>query len=196
MIRSGLVALILMGLLVACGAEQETPSADIDRPSRPTSDEKSAAPTAPPDDARPPERAAEAARPATPEAEPRPASPEAEPRPETQPSSKPVTSATRAPGLPSDYPDDAPVYPGATPIANQRGDDGRLNVVFRSDDDGKAINDYMSQSLRSMGWQIKSEMAMGGQFAIDGLKGERRIAVLTANDTDAGHAKITVLVSR
>lgn len=187
MIRSGLVALILMGLLVACGVEQETPSADIDRPSRPTSAEKSAAPTAPPDDARPPERAAEAARPAT---------PEAEPRPETRPSSKPVTSATRAPGLPSDYPDDAPVYPGATPIANQRGDDGRLNVVFRSDDDGKAINDYMSQSLRSMGWQIKSEMAMGGQFAIDGLKGERRIAVLTANDTDAGHAKITVLVSR
>jgi hypothetical protein len=186
-IRSGLIASVLMGLLVACGAEQETPAAGIDPPTRVMNPAESEAPIAPGDDARAHERPAEAARPATPEAKPQPAK---------RPSSDPITKATRAPGLPGDYPDDAPVYPGATAIANQSGADGRLNVVFRSDDDGKAINDFMSQSLRSMGWQIKSEMAMSGQFAIDGLKGDRRIAVLTANDTDAGHAKITVLVSR
>lgn len=95
---------------------------------------------------------------------------------------------------PSNYPSDAPVYPGAT--TNQTMDDqGIMNVTFSTSDTPGEVAGFMQSELESMGWEsVRTEAVPGSPGSITvGFKGNRKISVLAAG-LDEGQADAVTMI--
>jgi hypothetical protein len=84
--------------------------------------------------------------------------------------------------LPADFPRDIPVYPGATPqMAIARPREGMV-LNLRSQDSRQEVYEFYASELASEGWEIGTEMDLGGQRMLTAVKGERRALLTIAGD--------------
>jgi len=79
--------------------------------------------------------------------------------------------------LPDYYPDDAPIYRGAT-VNSSGWQSGRVNVVFSTADAPSDVSGDVQSSLRSKGWGEIVEAEMVNGVVVQAEKGSRSISAL------------------
>jgi hypothetical protein len=95
--------------------------------------------------------------------------------------------------LPDYYPDDAPVYPGAT--ANRvNWVRGRVNAVFTTDDDPSDASGTLQSALDSSGWEeiVVAEMVNG--VVLQAGKDERSISALVSRMQEGTRDEVTMIM--
>ena len=95
--------------------------------------------------------------------------------------------------LPSDFPDDVPVYPDATLVASMATPEGMM-VSSQSTADLDDVLAFYKKELASEGWTIEAEMNMGPQRMISFSKGDRSVMVTASNDE--GQTQISLTASK
>lgn len=164
-----LPALLATSLLLACGGDEQEPPA-------PAASE--------------PARSTEPARPAEPAPAPR-ASREAPPVPPG--ATRPAEALRKKVELPDDYPSDAPVYPGTEPSQVSRGAEGRLVVMFGTEDAPDRVMDYMLSELPSAGWEVIAQQELPTGQLVQGVKGDRLISVVLSRLDEGRDTAITMI---
>ncbi|MBW2230536.1 MAG: hypothetical protein JRG92_10905 [Deltaproteobacteria bacterium] len=169
-LRLLLVGLVSVGLLAACGGQEEAPEA-------PATAE--------------PERSASAPTGAEPPA-PAPRADRAE-RPSSKPPEGAAAQLSRTIELPDYYPSDAPVYPGTEPSSAKRNAAGRIAVVFGTSDSPEQVLEYMVGYLPGAGWEITGQQDLPGGPLLQASQGERLLSVLLSRLDEGKPSEITVI---
>ena len=93
-------------------------------------------------------------------------------------------------GLPTDYPKDVPVYPGAKVTSSLAGSDKNKEGSMVTFESSAALTDlaaYYRNQLEANGWMIRSSMAVGQTLVIQSAKEHRTLAI---NIQDNGSIRI------
>ncbi len=94
--------------------------------------------------------------------------------------------------LPEGFPDDVPIYPGATVVGSmQAAESGRM-VTLRTADAPDRVQDFYRERLAGGGWEIASEMNFGGQRMLTAEKDDRVAAVQVGTAEDGTRVVLTV----
>jgi hypothetical protein len=84
--------------------------------------------------------------------------------------------------LPDDFPKDAPVYPGATPISSIKSDDGMV-VTLQTADAFDAVVDYYAKELEKKDWKTNSTLKLPTGTTYVNTKEKRNLSVsITGGD--------------
>ena len=95
--------------------------------------------------------------------------------------------------LPSEFPDDVPVFPGSTPMASMSSPDEGMIVTFKSNKEQQAIFDFYQSGLAEAGWDILEDTTMGSRLAFDAVKDSRKVSVVVAGTK--GDSRVSVIVT-
>ena len=95
--------------------------------------------------------------------------------------------------LPSEFPEDVPVFPGSTPMASMSSPDEGVIVTFKSNQEQQAIFDFYQSELVNAGWEILEDPAFGNRLAFDALKDSRKVSVVVAGTK--GDSRVSVIVT-
>ncbi len=96
--------------------------------------------------------------------------------------------------LPSYYPPDAPVYPGAK-VNTAKTSMGRISLIFSSQDSREDVADWMNVFFASEGWgdfSVSDVPSVG--MNLQGSKGRRKLGVLLISSVDGDGEEVTLLV--
>jgi len=94
--------------------------------------------------------------------------------------------------VPDDFPDDVPLYPEAKVVGSMQVEEsGRLLTLTTGDAPEKVMSFYRGK-LESDGWQVESEMNMGGQRMLAAVKDERTVAVQAMEEESGSRVLLTV----
>lgn len=97
--------------------------------------------------------------------------------------------------LPSNWPSDAPQYPGAkiqySGSANPQTGEAGASMVFEVSATSKAVQEYYNRELTAKGWKIESTATMGSATTLGATKEGKTFAVYIV---DAGNGKVNVTV--
>ena len=85
--------------------------------------------------------------------------------------------------VPGDYPDDAPVYPGAT-ASRVETFQGSVNVTFVTGDPADQVVSFIESDLAAKGWSDVSTESMEGTSITYGFKSPRKISAMTTRFED------------
>lgn len=94
--------------------------------------------------------------------------------------------------LPSDFPKDVPIVPGATLQANIRTDE-LYNLSFRTSKSPEELSAYYDERLKANGWKITAVTNMMGFTMIVGEKGDRNCQIHIAKEGDDTVLMINVI---
>ena len=86
--------------------------------------------------------------------------------------------------LPSYYPEDGPVYPGAEPSQSQQLASGKVSLVFGTDAQPPEASSVMSEAAEAKGWSIDSENQIERGFLTQASKSGRQLVILTSRVED------------
>mgnify|MGYP000900434662 FL=1 len=108
-------------------------------------------------------------------------------------------SFTNKKELPSTWPTDLPVYPGAIVESSFTGEKSLVNVHFSSDDDSQKVIDYYKQQLASNGWKADGDngyFSLGGGIGI-ATKDDRRVqlTILQNDKPKEGELKTVITIA-
>lgn len=79
--------------------------------------------------------------------------------------------------LPTDFPDDVPLFPDAKVTGSMSvAEEGRM-VKLRAEAGGADVLAFYRRELEAQGWQIEAEMDLGGQRMLTAGKDERIVSV-------------------
>lgn len=92
--------------------------------------------------------------------------------------------------IPADFPKDLPVYPGSKVVAGIVAGEGGMITLQTGDDPGK-VADFYREKLAAEGWNLGSEMNLGGQRILTVEKEGRNGAVQISRDG----GETTILIS-
>ena len=124
--------------------------------------------------------------PATPWPSPKRASP--------NPSPKGTTTPQPNVALPTDFPSDVPVMPGATLSAVQQLGGGAHNVLFTTSQSPSQIFDYYKNDLKAAGHKVTQEYQASDQSFISFKKGNLVTNIVIAPDpNDSTHRVIAIM---
>lgn len=87
--------------------------------------------------------------------------------------------------LPTDWPSDAPTYPGAeiqysasmNPTTGKQG----AMVVLQTSESAEKVLAYYKTQLQSQGWSIEGTMSAGGSTTLAAKKGERVLSLIVSD---------------
>ena len=86
--------------------------------------------------------------------------------------------------IPSYYPEDGPVYPGAQPSQAQQLPSGKVSLVFGTDAMPPEAASVMSEAAEAKGWSIESENQIERGFLTQAEKSGRKLVMLTSRVED------------
>lgn len=95
--------------------------------------------------------------------------------------------------LPSDFPDDVPVFPDATLVTSVSAPDG-IMLSSESTANPEDVLAFYKKELGSEGWTTEAEMNMGGQRMISFSKGDRQVTITASSDE--GQTQISLTLGR
>jgi hypothetical protein len=98
--------------------------------------------------------------------------------------------------LPSSFPTDVPVYPGARPTGNVAAGGRGALVTFESSDPPQKIFGFYRDGLTSLDWTIDSEVSFGGQGVLTASKDDRTASVAIVGAGSATQIVVTVSARR
>ena len=108
-------------------------------------------------------------------------------------------SFTNKKELPSTWPSDLPVYPGANVESSFTGENSLVNVNFSSQDDSQKVIDFYKDKLASNGWKADSDngyFPLGGGIGI-ATKDQRRaqLTILQNDKPKDGELKTVITIA-
>jgi len=174
--RSPLLLPFVLALALACTGEEPAPPAPPPEP--------------------------EAAAPSEPESEPEPApAPDAEPEPEPPritrtitPDGKVFEAEYRKEGeLPSNFPDDVPLYGNARPLGSMSSPQHGAIVNLRSSDPPESVFAWYQERYVDQGWEIEMAKEERGRRTIVARKGNRVSSVVITGLPDATQTILSVM---
>jgi hypothetical protein len=95
--------------------------------------------------------------------------------------------------VPSSFPKDVPLYPGAQPMAAMSAGSEGTMVTFKTDESQQDIFDFYTKQLAEQGWEVSDGESFGGQLGLEGLKGSRKTTVSISGTK--GDSRISVIVT-
>jgi len=95
--------------------------------------------------------------------------------------------------VPEGFPDDMPLYPKGVPFSVMETGGGISMVTVNSEDSESSVYEYYKNKLPNAGWQIDSEVNVGGGRVVNASKGDSR-AVVHIQKMDDG-ARVSIMVS-
>ena len=144
------------------------------------------------DDAPAPTTAPKAEKDAAPAAE---AAAERAPSEAPQPLAGDVVEQLRATiEIPSYYPEDGPVYPGAKPSQAQQSTNGRVSLVFGTEAMPTEASSVMNEAAEAKGWTILTEDRIERGLLTQAEKDGRKMMILTSR-MDGGSDEPMTLVA-
>ena len=87
--------------------------------------------------------------------------------------------------LPSNFPEDIPLYPDAVPFSAMETGGGTTILSLDSDEQAPEVYGFYKEQLPASGWTIENELNVGGQRVLTAIKGDRK-AVIQIESTDKG----------
>ena len=96
--------------------------------------------------------------------------------------------------IPAYYPEDGPIYPGAKPSQSQQAPNGRVSLVFGTDEMPDEASSVMNEAAEAKGWTILSEDRMERGLLTQAEKGNRKLMILTSR-MDGGSSDAVTLVA-
>ena len=119
--------------------------------------------------------------------------PAPEPAAEAEPFPSPQEQLEHRVEIPDHYPDDALIYPGAHASAVVT-KDGRLSVIFSTQDTNEAVVAYTTDFLGSAGWENTSVNTIpNGTIISADKRSSRSIVVLVSEIADDGSDGVTMI---
>lgn len=100
--------------------------------------------------------------------------------------------------LPSDWPSDAPAYPGATVqfSANSnptdKGQNKSSSVMLESKDSALLVSDFYKKELVSKGWKIAGTYEVGGVYSMTAEKDTRTLVLSIAGSKNSTSISLTI----
>jgi len=91
-------------------------------------------------------------------------------------------------GLPNDFPQDIPTYPGANPEGHFAG-----FVNFSTGDAPEAVNQFYAEQLKAKGWTVATG-TLGNAKTVNGKKDDREVQVTATPDN--GKTVISVIYAK
>jgi hypothetical protein len=96
--------------------------------------------------------------------------------------------------IPSYYPEDGPIYPGAMPSQSQQSPNGRVSLVFGTDEMPPEASAVMNEAAEAKGWTILSEDRLERGLLTQAEKGSRKLMILTSRmDGGSGGEPVTLV---
>jgi hypothetical protein len=87
--------------------------------------------------------------------------------------------------VPSNFPDDLPLYPDAVPFSAMETGGGTAILSLDTDKQAPVVYGFYKEQLPASGWEIESELNVGGQRVLTATKGDRK-AVIQIESTTRG----------
>ncbi len=102
--------------------------------------------------------------------------------------------------VPSDFPKDFPLYPGAKPVGNLAGTEkGETQkgfwIIFSTNDKATDVVSYFEKNLKSNGWVTENTMNLGEVTTIQVRKGTNVGTVTVSTDKEKKETSIMVTVN-
>jgi len=98
--------------------------------------------------------------------------------------------------IPESFASDMPLYSKATPImAMDMGAEGQM-VALQTDRDPGEVHQFYLKELESQGWEIQSQMDMGGQKMLAVVKGTRQASIMVGVADGKTQINITIIEDR
>ena len=82
--------------------------------------------------------------------------------------------------IPTGFPKDVPMYPGAVPTATMSSEGQGTLVTFDSNDEPQRVFDFYEEQLIDNGWSIESSATMGSQWMLSAVKDDRKAHISIA----------------
>jgi hypothetical protein len=95
--------------------------------------------------------------------------------------------------LGEDYPEDAPIYPGATTSHSGRRA-GKVTAAFSTEDSMEMVSAYVSAKLKTEGWSDSTIEEMPSGAVIHAQKGTRQISVLVSSMDEGTEYELTMMI--
>jgi hypothetical protein len=87
--------------------------------------------------------------------------------------------------LPSNFPEDLPLYPDAVPFSAMETGGGTTILSLDTDKQAPEVYGFYKEKLPASGWTIENELNVGGQRVLTAIKGDRK-AVIQIESTEKG----------
>lgn len=88
--------------------------------------------------------------------------------------------------VPDEWPEDVPVYAGATVQYSGSAADQGMAVMLMSKDSADAVVKFYKDIMASGGWKVESTMQGGGSTIMIGTKGSRTLSIAISGAGEAG----------
>ena len=86
--------------------------------------------------------------------------------------------------LPSNLPDDVPIYKGAGVLQSMTKDENEFTVTLQSADDMSKVVDYYKTTMKAKGWGSEGTVDMPGRWMQMHAKGNRAVSLIVAGADD------------
>jgi hypothetical protein len=113
--------------------------------------------------------------------------------PSTSPDSAAAQLRQKKVPMPRLYPSDAPVYPGTEPTQVIETPNGRITVMFGTDDPADEVMAFMTDFLPDAGWEVGAVQELPTGQVVQGTKGDRRISLLISRVDEGRESAITMI---
>jgi hypothetical protein len=99
--------------------------------------------------------------------------------------------------LPSNFPLDVPVFPGAKPTGSYAasGENAGMIVALESSDDSKKISDYYKIELVKNGWEVKEQTQGSAPTAVYSIKKGLRAGTVSVTKGE-NNTKIAIMIGK
>ena len=94
--------------------------------------------------------------------------------------------------VPSSFPKDVPLYPGAKPMAAMTAAGEGTMVTFKTTESQQKIYEFYQSKLGDQGWEIGEEESFGGQLGLVATKDNRKVTVSISGTK--GDSRISLIV--
>ncbi len=95
--------------------------------------------------------------------------------------------------VPSNFPEDVPIFPSATPMAAMVSEREGVMVTFKSTEKQQKIYEFYRSKLSEQGWSIDSKASFGGQLGLEAEKSKRKVTLRISGTT--GDSYISLMVT-
>ncbi len=94
--------------------------------------------------------------------------------------------------VPSSFPTDVPLYPGAKPMAAMTAAGEGTMVTFKTMESQQKIYEFYQTELGEQGWKVGDGASFGGQLGLEALKDTRKVKIAISGTK--GDSRISLIV--
>jgi len=95
--------------------------------------------------------------------------------------------------LPTDFPEDIPLFKDSKPLAVQELAGNAHNVIFQVDAEAPEVFTYYKSNMKGEGWDVKQEYEQKGQSFLSFQKGDMITNMTIAKDPRTGKQLIAIM---